>query len=60
MGLKATNESIQAITPEEIYNGHLLKNKDTDQIAMDQYVITAGEQDVNIPVSILKNKSVEN
>ncbi|MBS4205448.1 alpha/beta hydrolase family protein [Lederbergia citrea] len=60
MGLDATDASIQSIKPENIYYGEQLKHKDTEQIAIDQYVITAGAEHVNIPVSILKNKSVVN
>ena len=58
MGLKANSDTIQAIKPEDIYYGKQLKHRDTEQIEIDQYVITTGGQDVNIPVSILKNKSV--
>jgi len=56
MGQNAVPHTMQA-SIEEFYYGNELKPKDSDQIAIDQYVITSVANSVNIPVSILKNKS---
>ncbi|MBS4202123.1 acetylxylan esterase [Bacillus sp. FJAT-49732] len=57
MGLNDNLGYKQAIKPEDVYYGKQYQDADTEQIAIEQYVIKLGKQDVNIPLSILKNKS---
>jgi len=60
MGLNNDLGYEQAIKLDNIYYGKQFKHVDTDHIAIEQYVIKLEKQDVNIPLSILKNKTMPN